>query len=49
MQECKALEDDYMKYSEYIHGFWIPWLEQQRENKRLHSGKYDETILHLLV
>ena len=26
MEDCKKLENDYEKYSQYVHGYWLPWL-----------------------
>ena len=27
MQDCKSFESDSLKYSIYVHGFFIPWLD----------------------
>ena len=28
MEKCKGYEKDYEKYSLYIHGYWLIWLDQ---------------------
>ena len=40
MQECKMYEDDPYKYSFYVHGYLIPWFEQQFKAGKIKSGKY---------
>ena len=30
MENCRKLEKDYEQYSWYLHGYFIPWLEEQR-------------------
>ena len=39
MNECKKCELDSMNYCFYVHGFLIPWLQQEREATRLEHGK----------
>ena len=40
MQECKTYERDFRRYSIYIHGYWLPWLEMQRVAGKIKKGKY---------
>ena len=30
MTQCKMCENDPEKYSLYVHGYFLPWLDQQR-------------------
>ena len=47
-QECRALEDDdHVKYSLYVYGYFIPWLEQQRDDGKLTYGKLQITNITL--
>ena len=39
-EKCKTYQDNRDKYFFYIHGYWLPWLEQQRRDNRLKQGKY---------
>ena len=39
MNQCKQYEEDHDKYSLYIHGFWLVWLDRQREAGVLKHGK----------
>lgn len=39
MEECKAHERDYNQYTRYIHGYFIPWLQKEREEKRFTEGE----------
>ena len=38
-QKCESLESIGEKYSHYVHGYFIPWLQQQREAGLLKKGK----------
>ena len=40
LADCKKFEDDFEKYSLYVHGFFIPWLQLQREKGKLKQGRY---------
>ena len=31
MNKCKKYENDVKDYGKYVHGYWMPWLEEQRE------------------
>ena len=35
MQECKEYINDSKKYSLFIHGYLIPWVDQQRADGKL--------------
>ena len=39
MQNSKTYEEDLNKYTLYIHGFFIPWLEQQRIDNKIKRKK----------
>ena len=39
MQECKKYENSNYNYSMYVHGYFIPWLQQQRETGNIVKGK----------
>ena len=39
MNKCKLYEIAEEKYSLYIHGYFLPWLDQQRKAGKLKSGK----------
>ena len=39
MEACKSLEDQWHKYSLYVHGYLLPWITQQREEGKLKLGK----------
>ena len=38
-EECRGCMYSVENYSLYVHGFWLPWLEQQRKEKKLKFGK----------
>ena len=40
MNNCKKLEDNDEKFSIYIHGFWLPHLEQLKEQGLLKEGRH---------
>ena len=43
MAKCKELEEDESdKYSLYIHGYWLVWLEKQRQAGCLKQGTYSK-------
>ena len=35
MHKCKRYENDCKNYSWYVHGYWLPWLDYQREAGKL--------------
>ena len=39
MKECQGYHDSVIFYSNYIHGYFIPWLDQQRAAGKLKQGK----------
>ena len=39
MAKCKEYEDSAEKYSHYIHGYFLVWLDQQRREGKLTQGK----------
>ena len=39
MQNCQAYEEDHSKYSLYIQGYFLLWLEQQRIDGKLRRKK----------
>ena len=39
MDECKKHENNWRKYSLYVHGYFIPWLQMQRETNSLVEGR----------
>ena len=41
MRRCKGLENNPRQYSLYLHGYWLPWLEQLRNAHILKQGKND--------
>ena len=38
LAKCKAYEDDRYKYSLYVHGYLLVWLDQQRQEGKLALG-----------
>ena len=38
MAKCKAYENDHYKYSLYVHGYFLVWLDQQRREGKLKQG-----------
>ena len=38
MDECKALEQDPEQFTTYIHGYWVPWLQEQRMTGKISKG-----------
>ena len=44
-EQCKKLENDDNKFSQYIHEYWLPWLDEQRKAGKLIKGKYQSQIL----
>jgi len=38
MSDCKSYENDWTKFSMYIHGYWIPFLQKEKEEGRLKEG-----------
>ena len=47
LQHCKSFENDCEKFSLYINGYWLPWLEQQRAQGKLQTGK--DLLCQILV
>ena len=41
MEECKSCLDDEAEYSKYVHGYWLPFLRQQKELESLNEGRLD--------
>ena len=39
MKICKAFKNYWKQFSLYIHGFWLPWLEQARTEGRIKHGE----------
>ena len=31
MEKYRKLEEDFRNYTLYVHGYWLPWLEEQRK------------------
>ena len=38
-EECRLLENVDDKFSQYIHEYWLPWLDEQRKAGNLRKGK----------
>ena len=38
MNMCKGYEEDRYKYSLYVHGYFLVWLDQQRREGKLKQG-----------
>ena len=51
MDQCKDYEDSKDKYSHYIHGYLLPWLNEQRKAGKLTKGKttYPSSFIHLVT
>ena len=49
MNNCKKLENNSSKFSVYIHGFWLPTLEQMKKEglKRSEIAKKIKEMDHL--
>ena len=39
MIECRQFDNNPEKYTLYVHGFLLPWFDEQREAKNLQKGK----------
>ena len=39
MDNCHLREDHPYTYSYYIHGYFLPWLQQLRDAGELHQGE----------
>ena len=39
MDICKSYENDYKMYSLYVHGYWLPYVEQQKAKGLLKEGR----------
>ena len=39
MSKCKAYENDQYKYSLYVHGYFLVWLDQQKKEGKLKQSK----------
>ena len=39
MEVCQKLENNFEKYSIYVHGYFLPWLAQEREAGNLKKGR----------
>ena len=49
MKECKAYEDDKTKFCLYIHGYFIPWIEQQKAEGKIRKCKEYKNIIYLCL
>ena len=45
MAKCKEYEDHRGKFSLYIHGYFLPWLDQQRKAGKLKKGRCVSNML----
>ena len=45
MLKCKGFENDCKNYSWYVHGYWLPWLDYQREAGKLKQGNELEDFI----
>ena len=39
MEECKKYENSNNNYSTYVHGYFLPWLQQQRDAGNIVESK----------
>ena len=39
MRKCKAYETDPSKFGRYVYGYWLPWLQMEREAGNLVQGR----------
>ena len=44
MEKCESFENDYSKFSLYVHGYWLPHLQQLVEQGLLKQGTTTFTI-----
>ena len=49
MQECKTYENDPYEYSLFVHGYLIPWYEQQYKAGKIKNGKYHRVLFHTCI
>ena len=49
MKQNESFENDPLKYSLRIHGYLIPWLDQQRERGNLKEGEFQSSSYHILL
>ena len=45
IENCKSYKDDLKNYSLFIHGYLIPWYDQQRSSGKLKIGKNSSSSL----
>ena len=46
MNKCKAYEEDRYKYSLYVHGYFLVWLDQQRKEGKLKQGTLTHSVIN---
>ena len=46
MNKCKTYEEDRYKYSLYVHGYFLVWLDQQREECKLKQGTLNHSVIN---
>ena len=44
--KCKAYEQDRYKYSLYLHGYFLVWLDQQRKEGKLKQGTLSDSVIN---
>lgn len=49
MEECKLYVNDYKKYSIYVHGYFLPLIDQKRRDGELKQGKYLQEVSRMLL
>ena len=49
MLGCKKFENDFENFSLYLHGYWLPYLEQMMEDELLEEGKATSILSELIL
>ena len=39
LEKCQSYENDWVKYSYYVHGYWLPYVQDLVEKGLLVNGK----------
>ena len=46
MTMCKSYENDPYRFSLYLHGYFLVWLDQQRKEGKLKQGMLDHSVIN---
>ena len=46
MTKCKAYEDNHLRYSLYVHGYFLVWLDRQKKEGKLKQGTCNNYLIN---